>query len=116
LKISSDLSDQAVLLELGERLSRRRIALDLTQAQLAERAGIAKRTLERMEAGASAQLSSLVRVLRALELLESLDQLLPPAEPGPLDWLRREGRVRQRVSSRRQADPASDTWSWDDDA
>ena len=116
MKISADLSDEAVLLELGERLAQRRIALELTQARLAEQAGIAKRTLERMEAGASAQLSSLVRVLRALDLLESLDQLLPPAAPGPLDWLRREGRIRQRVSSRRQAERAPETWSWDDDA
>lgn len=116
MRISGDLSDEAVLLELGERLARRRIALDLTQAQLAERAGIAKRTLERMEAGASAQLSSLIRVLRAVDLLESLDQLLPPATPGPFDWLRREGKVRQRVSSRRQAERAPENWSWDDDA
>ena len=116
MKISADLSDEAVLRELGERLARRRIALDLTQARLAERAGVAKRTLERMESGASAQLSSLVRVMRALDLLESLDRLLPPAEPGPLDWLRREGRVRQRVSSRRGVERVEETWSWDDDA
>jgi transcriptional regulator with XRE-family HTH domain len=116
LKIADDLSDEAVLLELGERLARRRIALELTQAQLAERAGIAKRTLERMESGASAQLSSLIRVLRALDLLASLDQLLPPAAPGPLDWLRRDGRVRQRVSPRRRSERTRNTWSWDDDA
>jgi len=116
LRISDDLSDDAVLRELGERLGRRRIALELTQAQLAERAGIAKRTLERMESGASAQLSSVIRVLRALDLLSSLDQLLPPAAPGPLDLLRRDGRVRQRVSSRRQAERAAENWSWDDDA
>lgn len=116
MQISAELTDEAVLRELGERLARRRIALDLTQARLAERAGVAKRTLERMESGASAQLSSLVRVMRALDLLESLDRLLPPAEPGPLDWLRREGRVRQRVSSRRQGERAVESWSWEDDA
>ena len=116
MQISAELTDEAVLRELGERLAQRRIALDLTQSLLAERAGVAKRTLERMESGASAQLSSLVRVMRALDLLESLDRLLPPAEPGPLDWLRREGRIRQRVSSRRQAEPDDETWSWEDDA
>ena len=116
MKISSLLSDDAILAELGQRLAHRRIARDLTQAQLAEQAGIAKRTVERIEAGASAQLSSLVRVLRVLELLDALDSLLPVAGPGPLDLLRRQGRVRQRASTRRDAPIDDEPWTWDDEA
>ena len=40
MKITTELTDMAVLHEIGERLERRRIDAGLTQAQLAEEAGI----------------------------------------------------------------------------
>ena len=58
MKISTLLADEAILTEMGARIARRRLDLQLTQAELAEQAGVAKRTLERIEAGASAQMSS----------------------------------------------------------
>ena len=51
MKISQLLADEAILAELGKRITRRRLDLELTQAAVAEQAGIAKRTLERVEAG-----------------------------------------------------------------
>jgi len=54
MKISKTLADDAILAEIGERVTRRRLDLQLTQADVAEQAGVAKRTLERIEAGASA--------------------------------------------------------------
>ena len=50
---------------------------NLSQAQLAEQAGISKRTLERLEAGAAAtQLSLFLWVLRQLDRLERLALLI----------------------------------------
>jgi len=117
MQITDLLTDDGILEELGERLARSRIDRQLTQAQLAEQAGIGKRTVERMEAGSSAQLASLIRVLRVLGLLTQLDQLLPPAGPRPLDYLEREGKPRQRASSRGSSGRTEDKpWSWDKDA
>ena len=48
MRITTELSDMAVLQEIGQRAERRRIDAGLTQAQLAEEAGISKRTLERL--------------------------------------------------------------------
>ena len=59
-------TDEQLLAELGRRLARCRLDMDATQAALAFEAGISKRTLERIEAGASVQTTSLIRVLRAL--------------------------------------------------
>ena len=53
MKITPELTDSAVLHELGERLSRRRIDAGLTQAELAHEAGVSKRSVERIEAGES---------------------------------------------------------------
>jgi hypothetical protein len=45
MKISNLLSDEAILGEMGERVLVRRVALNVTQAELARNAGMAKRTL-----------------------------------------------------------------------
>ena len=69
MKIEKQLNDAAILKEIGERIAQRRLDLQLSQADLAEEAGLSKRTVERMEAGESTQLSSMIRVLRALNLI-----------------------------------------------
>ncbi len=115
MKIDHLLSDTAILGELGTRVARRRLDLQLTQAALAEQAGVAKRTVERVEAGASAQLLSLIRIFRVLELLPGLEQLLPEAGPRPMELLQLKGKQRQRASSKPAAG-ADEPWSWDDDA
>ncbi|NOX42662.1 MAG: transcriptional regulator [Gammaproteobacteria bacterium] len=114
MKISKLLTDDAILAEIGGRVARRRLDLQLTQADVAEQAGIAKRTVERTESGASAQMSSMIRILRVLDLLPGLDGLIPDAGPRPMDLLKRKGKVRQRASSRRRTDRPDKPWSWDE--
>jgi transcriptional regulator with XRE-family HTH domain len=117
MRITSELTDKAVLHEVGDRLERRRIDAGMTQAQLAEEAGISKRTVERIEAGHSTDFVMLMRVLRVLKLLEALDQLVSDMPQSPLVLLRGRGRARKRVGhSRRSPDgtapkPAS-PWKW----
>src|SRR5437763_13490631 len=65
MKLTSELTDEALLRELGARLERRRIDANLTQAQLALEAGISKRTLERIETGDSTDFVKLIRELGA---------------------------------------------------
>lgn len=104
-------SDEQVLAELGERLARIRLERELTQAELARQAGISKRTLERLEAGQSTQLLSLVRVLRVLGLLPALDTAVPELAPSPLQMLKLRGSQRQRAP-RRRSDVDDSDWSW----
>ena len=115
MNISELVTDDAILAEIGERLARRRLDLQLTQAEVAEKAGVSKRTLERIEAGASAQLLSMIRVLRVLDLLPGLDRMLPAVAPRPMDLLKRKGKQRQRASSRGRPDLSDKPWSWDDE-
>lgn len=97
MKITSQLTDAAVLQELGERLERRRIDMGLTQAKLAEEAGISKRTVERIEAGHSTEFVLLLRAVRVLTLLDALEQWVPDQPQSPLVLLKGRGRVRKRV-------------------
>ena len=110
------MGDDAVLEALGRRLGQRRIALRLTQAKLALEAGVSKRTVERIEAGAATQTLNFIRILRVLDLLPSLDRLIPETGPRPMDLLKLKGKVRKRAPSSRSANPSGDGWSWGDDA
>jgi transcriptional regulator with XRE-family HTH domain len=109
-------TDDAILAELGKRIARYRVDNLVTQADMAEQAGVSKRTVERIEAGASAQMSTVIRILRVLELLPGLDQLVPEPGPRPMDLLKRKGKVRQRASSGRRTAGSNKKWSWGDDA
>ncbi|MCA9432114.1 MAG: helix-turn-helix domain-containing protein [Candidatus Omnitrophica bacterium] len=114
MKIERLLSDDAILAEIGERLVRRRLELDLSQATLADQAGVSKRTVGRIEAGESTQLSSIIRVLRVLDLVDRLDALAPESGPRPMDLLKLKGKERQRVS-RKKKPPADQPWRWGDE-
>lgn len=114
------MADDLLLKEIGRRLARRRLDFQLTQADLAEQAGVSKRTIERIEAGYAAQTLSLVRIMRVLDLLQGLDQFLPHPGPSPMDLLKLKGKQRRRVRKRdsdRGAPAKSDAaWSWGEDA
>ncbi len=112
-------TDAAILEEIGSRLRQHRLARNLSQARLADEAGIGRVTLQRIEEGsAAASLPSLIRILRALELTEGLDQLVPPVAPSPVEELRRRGRQRRRAGSPRSAErseQAREEWAWGDE-
>lgn len=114
MNIDKNLTDDAILAEIGSRIAQRRLELQLTQAELAEQAGIAKRTVERIEAGGSAQMASVVRILRVLDLLPGIDRMFPVVGPRPMDLLKHKGKLRQRASRRRHSTQPSTTWSWNE--
>jgi transcriptional regulator with XRE-family HTH domain len=115
MKIATTLTNEAILQELGERLAGARLERNLTQAALAEEAGVAKRTVERLESGqAATQLSGFVRVCRALGLLERLDALVPEGTASPIAQLKLQGRKRQRATGRKASAAAAKKWTWGD--
>lgn len=114
MEIESENTDSAVLAELGQRLTHARLARNLKQEDLAQIAGLSKRTVERLEAGHSVQVSNFIRALRALQLMQNLDRLIPDSGPGPgpLAQLKLGQRQRHRASSPRAPIPASGNWTW----
>ena len=116
MKITKQATDAAVLGELGERLAGVRLDRNLTQAQLAEQAGVSKRTVERLESGSVAtQLSSLIRVCRVLDIVDRLDLIVPEPVPSPLEQLKLQGRKRQRASAGKNTKASSKKWQWGDE-
>src|ERR1022692_2329559 len=66
------------LRRIGEDLATWRRLRRLTAAQVADRAGVSRHTVMRLENGAGAGLESVLRVARALGLLDSLVVALDP--------------------------------------
>lgn len=115
MRFDNLLSDDAVLMEFGRRLAALRVEAGLTQADLATAAGVAKRTVERLEAGGGAQLANLVRCLRALGRLSDLEALLPAVQANPLDLLERHGARRVRARRGGAAEQPAPPWRWGDE-
>lgn len=119
MRIDPQLTDATVLSELGERLERLRLGRDLTQRQLGEQAGVGRAVVQRIEAGGSVTTQNLVRVLRALDLLDALDRLVPESASSPVEELKRRGRARRRASGahgrgERDVQPGR-PWRWGDE-
>jgi putative transcriptional regulator len=115
MKLTSDNSDGAVLKEIGNRIAQYRLNQDKTQAALAQEAGVSNRTMTRVENGNSIQASSLIRILRALKLLENLDGLIPEPVASPVQQLKMQGKQRKRASSKLETPYQEGTWSWGDE-
>jgi transcriptional regulator with XRE-family HTH domain len=118
MRITEQHSDQAILHEVGNRLAAARLARNLTQAALAEEAGVSKRTVERLESGEVAtRLSGLVRVCRALDMADRLDALVPSSTASPVEQLKLAGQRRKRASGRRaKATSTKRNWTWGDES
>jgi len=73
------LTDDQVINELRERCRSERLAQNLSQGALAERAGLSRATVARFENDSNTPgLETLVAILRTLGGLEALEQVLPP--------------------------------------
>ena len=103
-----------MLSELGERAQQYRVGMNLTQGELAQNAGVSPRTVERLEAGNSVQLETLVRILRALQLSANLDQLIPETSVRPIQLAESKAEVRRRSYKRRTNSGKLQGWTWGD--
>ena len=110
------LTDAAVLSDVGRRLSHARLQANLTQAELAKRAGVGRSTVERLEAGNSTQLANFIRILRVLELLEPVMRAVPEPGLSPMELLDSQAGGRKRARGRAEAQKSSGKpWQWADE-
>jgi len=110
----NNMSPTAISLELGQRLKRARLNADITQAELAKRTGLNRRTVLNAEKG-KVQLENLIAILAALDLTNQLNTFLPDQQLSPLQLAKLKGRERKRASRKNTPDqtPTSqDTTSW----
>lgn len=99
---------------LGHQLEQLRLSRNISQAQLADEAGVSLRTITRLVQGKGTSLDTFIRVLGALGLLRELANLLPDPQVQPIDRVRNRAKHRRRVRKPTKPDPRP--WSWRDEA
>lgn len=112
MKITGNESEQIILKELGTRMKQYRIALNMTQAELAEKCGVSSSTAVRLENGADLKISNYLKILGAMGLLQNLDVLVPETQED-FKALYEKKAVRQRV--RTSSVKAKSDWVWGED-
>jgi transcriptional regulator with XRE-family HTH domain len=117
MKIESNMTDEQILENIGERLAQLRLEKNLTQRELAYQAGVGIRTVQRMETGSvSIQFSGFLRICRVLDLIEKFELLIPEPIESPITKLKQRGKKRQRASGRTSANSKSVKWKWGDES
>ena len=86
--------------EIGERVKRHRLNRNLSQKEVAKRAGIGLASVARLEDGKGSTLANLVRVLTALDALDSLDLFLPMSPISPIQMAKLHGKERRKASKK----------------
>lgn len=99
MKIRQTTRTPAILEELGYRLERLRLQRNQPLADLAEAAGVGTATLQRLESGKSVNLTTLIQVLRALNRLGDLDNIVSDVEVSPFEFSGSRTQPRKRASS-----------------
>ena len=95
------MNDKEILEEIGLRVRRYRLSENITQEELARKAGVARIVIHSLENGKGSNLKGFIRILRALDFLEQLDLLLPEPEPSPIELAGMKGQERERASGKR---------------
>ena len=91
------ISPAAIAEQLGDRLKQARLNTNLTQAELASKIGLSRRTILNAEKG-NVQLKNLVAIMAGLDLVDHLNFFLPVQEISPLQLAKLKGKKRQRAS------------------
>lgn len=99
----STLSDTALIEMLGAFIKHNRLEQNKTQAQLAEAAGVNRSNLAEFENGKRANLTTFIQLLRALNLLYTLEQFQIQFKISPLQLAKLEQEKRQRASKAKKA-------------
>ena len=109
------MSDGQVEAELGRRLKRRRVELGWNQSELAEKAGLGRRTITAVENGSGCATGTLIALLRALGALSELAGILP--DPGPSPIALTGGRVKERKYPYKPRGKKKEDapWQWGDE-
>ncbi|MFM1876396.1 MAG: hypothetical protein RL266_2133 [Bacteroidota bacterium] len=104
------MSDAAIVSFVCSQLRQIRLDQNMTQEELAERSGLGRATISRIEKGQAVSLLTLIQLLRALnrlDLLEAFQNVSP--DISPLQLLKEQKPIRYRASGKRQSTDKPET-------
>lgn len=98
IKNINKMSDDAIIHTIGEFVRHQRLQRNITQKDLAEKAGINRTTLSDLELGRRCQLVTLIQVLRILNQLHVFESFEVKQQISPIKLAEMEMKKRQKAS------------------
>ena len=90
-------SDLEIVMIICQALKQVRINKNISQQEIAERSGLDRTTISRMESGKSVSLLTFVQILRALDMLEVIHVFKAYQIESPIKRLKEEEKKRKRA-------------------
>ncbi|NQY33708.1 MAG: helix-turn-helix transcriptional regulator [Alteromonadaceae bacterium] len=95
------LSNQQIYHQLGERITAARLNEGKNQETVAKEAGVSIGTIQNIESGkASIGMLKMIAILRALDLLDQLNNFIPKPPPQSIGLTNSKNQPRVRVASK----------------
>lgn len=96
-------SNNDIIVQLGQRFRDYRIALRLTQKEIAAQSGVSVMTIVRFERGegSSIRLDNFIALMRAIEKLEGISEAIPYMPASLYDAPQKEYKGKHRVRKRK---------------
>lgn len=103
---------EAIERDICKKLERFRLLKNISQAKLAEAAGVSRRTISRMENGEGISLNTFIRVMQVLNLTDHLTAMLPNSEIRPIERVGRKGKGERKNASSPRTLKKTTKWEW----
>ena len=117
MNMIDDMNDEALLQEVGRRIAFLRRSSQIKQEELAEKAGISRYALSRLENGAGGiRLESFLSVLRSLNVLNRLSVVLPEPTLTPIQLVELGKKSEEALPKRIRTRRSSSNRVWGDGA
>ena len=94
------MSDKVLMETIGNFVQHHRLNQNRSQSEVTEDAGISRSTLSLLERGEKISLSSLLKVLRVLDLLYIMDAFKVSTQISPIEYARLQKNKRQRARAK----------------
>jgi len=103
------MSDDAIIQTIGVFVKHHRLQQNITQKNLAEKAGINRTTLSDLELGKRSQLITIIQVLRILNKLHVFESFEVKQQISPIKLAEMEMKKRQKASRQDKNTPENKT-------
>jgi len=107
------LTDAAILIKMGERIKAMRLEQNMSQRALATAAGVSLGSVSYIESGQNTNVMTLISILRALHVLEMLDEFLREPEISPIEYAKMmEGQKQRQRATQKSQQPKEPESEW----
>ena len=108
----ASMSDKALCETIGNFIKHHRLNQNKTQEDISVAAGISRSTLSLLERGEKVALSSLIQVLRVLDLLHIMDVFRVSNEISPIEYVKLQKNKRQRARNQNDVENLNEETVW----